>query len=119
LGHSFAHAIESSTQYQLFTHGEAVSLGLQAALSLSKKLGMLDSWVLERTTALLEYFALPLCATLPEEEFLLEAMRYDKKVQGGKLRLVLLKALGEPLLYELEDQGLLFDIWRELKTPRP
>jgi len=78
LGHTFAHALEAAAGYEELTHGRAVALGLLAALRLSGR----DSSVVEQVLR-------PRPARVDRERAW-EAMKRDKKVRGGELRLVLL-----------------------------
>jgi shikimate kinase/3-dehydroquinate synthase len=92
LGHTVGHAIESATGYGRYRHGEAVGLGLLAALRLSGQ-GQLCAAVAE---LLLEH-GLParLSASDATVEDLLEALRRDKKRVGASVPFVLLDAPGE------------------------
>lgn len=97
-GHTFAHAIESTTGYSAFHHGEAVSLGMLAAARLAVSLGRAGGGceveVSQRLEALLAKIGLPTRAELPDTDTLMDAMLADKKVSGGKLRLVLPLRIG-------------------------
>ena len=94
-GHTFAHAIESTTNYERFLHGEAVSLGMVAATELAAQRGLCDRHIQQRLTALLDQLGLPTRVdNLPANAALLDAMRLDKKVAGGRIRLVLPTRLG-------------------------
>jgi shikimate kinase / 3-dehydroquinate synthase len=83
LGHTFAHGLEAASDHAV-THGEAVALGLLAALRLSG----LDPSPVEETLA-----PQPVRVD-PERAW--AAMRRDKKAAGGRIRLVLLDAPGRP-----------------------
>jgi 3-dehydroquinate synthase len=85
--------------YGEWLHGEAVATGMVLAAELSAQLGWLDSAVVERIRSLLRKARLPVVApkALSSDRFL-ELMAVDKKVQDGKLRLVLMKGLGESLI---------------------
>ncbi len=92
-GHTFGHAIERVAGYGQFTHGEAVALGMRAALHLSHRLH--PEAPLERAHRLVQQ--LPVrnrLADLPVPA-LMEAMRFDKKVEAGTQRFVVLRRLGE------------------------
>ncbi|MBA3563501.1 MAG: 3-dehydroquinate synthase [Gammaproteobacteria bacterium] len=112
-GHSFAHAIEKVAGYGNWRHGEAVSAGMCMAAELSRRMGLLDAAGGERIAALLQAAGLPIAASGLDPAQLKAAMGLDKKQLGGRLRLVLIEALGaarvtsdfpEPLLDEvLED----------------
>jgi shikimate kinase / 3-dehydroquinate synthase len=84
LGHTFAHALEAASDYRV-SHGEAVALGLTAALRLSG-LGMSE--------------VLDVQPVEVERERAWEALQRDKKMREGKIRLVLLEELGKPVVRE-------------------
>ncbi len=96
LGHTFGHAIETAQGYGKWLHGEAVAAGMVLALRLSALLGKIDSAEVETLQELLRRVDLPVHppADMDTGEFL-ELMRRDKKVIDGRLRLVLLSAIGE------------------------
>ncbi len=95
-GHTFAHAIEATTRYGLHHHGEAVSLGMVAATRLAVEIGRCEASLVDRLVNLLERIGLPTkAAGLPPTNLLVESMRLDKKVSGGRIRLVLPSKLGE------------------------
>ncbi|HXH03320.1 MAG TPA: 3-dehydroquinate synthase [Candidatus Competibacteraceae bacterium] len=99
LGHTFGHAIETGLGYGAWLHGEAVAAGMVMAADLSARLGWLRPEEVARVTRLLARAGLPVQgpAGLDEERFL-ALMAVDKKVQDGKLRLILLRALGEGVI---------------------
>jgi 3-dehydroquinate synthetase len=85
LGHTFAHALESAAGYEGLGHGEAVALGLLAALRLSGLETSAVEEVLEPRPARVD------------REAAWAALARDKKARNGKPRLVLLEALGAPV----------------------
>ena len=99
LGHTFGHAIETGMGYGVWLHGEAVAAGTVMAAELSRRLGWISEQDVTRTTRLLQQAKLPTQGPrdLSTEKFI-ELMAVDKKVQDGKLRLVLLKQLGEAVI---------------------
>ena len=108
LGHSFGHAIEAGTGYGTWLHGEAVGAGLVMAAQLSARLGWIDAAAVARIRALVAACGLPVQPpTSLSGERWLELMAIDKKVQAGRLRLVLLKGIGEAVLTADVDPGLL------------
>jgi 3-dehydroquinate synthase len=92
----------------VWLHGEAVAAGICMAADLSVRLGWLMPGQAARITALLRRARLPVQAPaeLTSDDFL-ELMAVDKKARGGRLRLVLLKALGEGVLVDNVDVSLL------------
>lgn len=95
LGHTFGHAIEAGMGYGVWLHGEAVAAGTMLAAELSRRLGYLTDADVGRIAALFERARLPIKAPALGVETYLAYMGVDKKVEGGRLRLVLLKRLGE------------------------
>jgi shikimate kinase/3-dehydroquinate synthase len=91
LGHTFAHALEAVPELDL-NHGEAVGLGLLAAAACAERLGIAPRGVRRDLEALLgsEGIGLPIRAQgLPDSARMMGLMLDDKKVAGGRLRLIL------------------------------
>ncbi len=105
LGHTFGHAIETAQGYGVWLHGEAVAAGMLAALELSSLMGDIPHQEVERLRQLLNNANLPtvLPANMTGEQFL-QLMALDKKVLDGRLRLVLVKAIGEAVVTEAASQ---------------
>jgi 3-dehydroquinate synthase len=104
LGHTFGHAIETGTGYGTWLHGEAVGAGMCMAADLSARLGWLAPAELGRTRALIERAGLPTVPPLDlSAERFLGLMAVDKKVLDGRLRLVLLRGIGEALVTDQFD----------------
>ena len=99
LGHSFGHAIETGMGYGNWLHGEAIAVGMVMASDLSRRLKWLSTADVARVEKLICRARLPVRApgTLSAARFL-ELMAVDKKVLDGRLRLVLLKRLGEAVV---------------------
>lgn len=94
-GHTFGHAIETTTGYGRIEHGEAVALGMLAATRTALEMGLCDEKLLDRLTALIEAAGLPVRAELARDEELDAAMRLDKKVAGARIRFVLPERMGQ------------------------
>ncbi|MFN2330496.1 MAG: 3-dehydroquinate synthase [Halomonas sp.] len=99
LGHTFGHAIEAHQGYGKWLHGEAVGAGMLMAAELSARLGWLDESGVSRVRNILAAAGLPLSAPadMSVEDFLVR-MRLDKKNIDSRLRLILLRALGDACL---------------------
>jgi 3-dehydroquinate synthase len=95
-GHTIGHAIESSAGYGELFHGEAISLGLRAALFLSERHAGLDPAASRQIQDLLHLYQLPLVLSpaLPDS-VLFEKMARDKKFEHGAIRFVLVPQPGE------------------------
>jgi 3-dehydroquinate synthase len=95
LGHTFGHAIETAAGYGEWLHGEAVAVGMVLAAEMSQHLGWLGVHEVDQIRELLMRANLPVDPP-PEmtmEDFL-QYMKRDKKVSDGRIRLVLLEAIG-------------------------
>lgn len=98
LGHTFGHAIERASNYEV-RHGEAVAMGMVAAARMAVALGYAAEELPERITAVLDKAALPL--RIPAEleaETLYTAMGSDKKKAGGRLRFILPRDIGDVII---------------------
>ena len=99
LGHTFGHAIETHMGYGVWLHGEAVSAGTVMALEMSMRLGWITQAERDRGIRLLRDAGLPV---VPPQEMtpahFMEHMAVDKKVLDGRLRLVLLRQMGEAVV---------------------
>ena len=97
-GHTFGHAIESLTDYGVYTHGEAVSIGMVMAASMAERMGMLSQADKKDITNLLESVNLPTEKPDLNSNDFLESMKRDKKVQDGEIRLILLESIGRAII---------------------
>jgi 3-dehydroquinate synthase len=97
-GHTFGHAIETALGYGEWLHGEAVAAGMVLAARLSRRLGLIGDPEVKRITELLARAGLPTAAPGLGVERYLDLMGHDKKVQGGRMRFILVKRLGEAFI---------------------
>jgi len=94
-GHTVGHAIERAGEYHEFLHGEALSLGIVAACAISIRRARLAPDQRDAIVDLLRRFELP--TTLPKNfprEKVFEALKFDKKFEGGKVRFVVTPRIG-------------------------
>lgn len=101
LGHTFGHAIETFAGYGNWLHGEAVGTGMMMAADLSVREGLISADDRARAVALIRRARLPEWAPsgMTSEDFM-NLMSVDKKNVDGRLRLVLLKAIGDAFITE-------------------
>ncbi|WP_018412198.1 3-dehydroquinate synthase [Methyloversatilis thermotolerans] len=99
LGHTFGHAIETGLGYGEWLHGEAVASGTLMAVELSRRLGWLNDDDVARIRDIHASAGLLFAGPRLGVERYLELMSHDKKVDAGKLRLVLLKRIGEAVIH--------------------
>lgn len=95
-GHTLGHAVEAMTEYRMFLHGEAVSIGMVFAAKLSSARQGFPVSDAKRVEALLERFGLPI--TIPEEldrGDLARAVETDKKRQADRVKFVCVEEIGK------------------------
>jgi 3-dehydroquinate synthase len=98
-GHTVGHAIERAGNYRKFLHGEALSLGIVAACAISTKRAGLPADQCDAVVDLLQRFELP--TSLPKNfprEKIFNALKFDKKFEGGKIRFVVTPRIGAAYL---------------------
>lgn len=114
-GHTIGHALETVAGYR-FRHGECVALGMVAACRLSERFG-LDPAVTARVESLLDRLGLP--ARLPSEvdvEQVMASLQRDKKAVSGRVRFVLLEAIGKPVLSDTVDLPAVHHVIQQLRA---
>ena len=99
LGHTFGHAIETGMGYGNWLHGEAIAVGMLMAADLSQRMGWMEESDVARIKALFVAAGLPVLAPegMTSEQFM-ALMSVDKKVQEGRIRLVLLRGIGKAII---------------------
>lgn len=105
LGHTFGHAIESVLGYGEWLHGEAVAAGMVMA-AVASGLGATETG---RIRGILETAGLPSAPPVVGAGKIREAMKLDKKVKDGRLRLVLLHGIGDAFVTDSFSAGRLAD----------
>lgn len=105
LGHTFGHAIENAMGYGVWLHGEAVAAGTMMAADLSQRAGWLTATEIARMQNIFKAANLPITAPNLGVERYLDLMGLDKKVENGKIRLILQQSIGKSLItsdYDVE-----------------
>jgi len=105
-GHTFGHAIEAGTGFGTWLHGEAVAAGMVLAARLSQRMGHMEAADVARTVELLARAGLPVEAPDLGLERYLDLMGHDKKVEGGRLKFVLLDGVGSAFVGEAPQAAL-------------
>lgn len=95
LGHTIGHALEANGGYTALTHGEAVSLGLVAALRLGERLGETPRALTERTVRLAARLGLPHRLEADALARATALLGYDKKRAGSQIRFVFAHSVGD------------------------
>jgi 3-dehydroquinate synthase len=112
-GHTFAHALESVTRYQMYLHGEAVGWGMIAAARLAVEKGMFSPGEESRVAKMIARVGpLPTWPSIPPGK-LIAAMQADKKTRNGRLRFVLPERIGTVRCGIEADEEMLLRVLRE------
>ncbi|MGI6145478.1 MAG: 3-dehydroquinate synthase [Clostridia bacterium] len=95
LGHTFGHALEKATNFQKYRHGEAVAVGLVAALKLAEALQMINSVVVAEVLCLMQKWGLPFSFSSALVDDVLRFLPADKKVENQEVHFILPMGIGE------------------------
>jgi 3-dehydroquinate synthase len=112
-GHTLGHALERLAGYQGLRHGEAVALGMVFAARVAEAAGLAAPGLARAHVGLLRALGLPVGGVRLDPDAVLAAMATDKKHHQG-LRLVLLRAVGRPMVVPAPDRGVLVAAIRSL-----
>lgn len=93
-GHTVGHALEAHGGYGRLTHGEAVGLGMLAALRIGIARGITKAALLPRVQALLGRLGLPNDLDREPVAEALPLIMSDKKKEGAKIAFILLEEVG-------------------------
>lgn len=115
-GHTFGHAIEVTSGYGTYKHGEAVALGCIAACHLSEDQGLCPEGLANRVINLTKKSGLPVKGELATDHKLMEAMARDKKVQSGTIRLILPTGQGAADIFNDIDHTAILSAWQKIRT---
>jgi shikimate kinase/3-dehydroquinate synthase len=101
LGHTVGHAIEAEGGYGRLLHGEAISLGLVAALRIGERLGATAPDLTERCIRILARVGLPVDLSSQPLGRAVNLIGHDKKRAGANLRFIVAKDVGKVDLVDL------------------
>jgi len=100
-GHTIGHGIEKYYGYSRYTHGEAVGLGMVWITEKSEELGLTKPGTAKEISRLLDAFSLPSKIDKTIRNSIIDTISHDKKAAGNRMRLVLLKEIGEGFIKEI------------------
>ncbi|MDD5288301.1 MAG: 3-dehydroquinate synthase [Dehalococcoidales bacterium] len=117
-GHTVGHAVESVSDFRI-AHGQAVAIGMVAAAKIALELGLMELKNVSRLQAFLERAGLmtklPQLEPQLEVKQIMQAMRYDKKVQSGKIRFILPRSIGQVFITGDVNPGIVEKVLWEMK----
>lgn len=105
-GHTFGHAVEQYYNYEKYTHGEAIAMGMAEITKRSETLGLTEKGSAEAIVDVLKKYGLPYQIPVTDKKELVAAMRLDKKFNGDSISLVLLHKLGVAFTKEIKGEDL-------------
>lgn len=115
-GHTFGHALEHLGHYQDILHGEAVAIGMCFEAEVSARVNGLTTEKISRIRHLLQSMNCPVDMKIQHNlSDLLQSMHRDKKKLRNKLRMILLKDIGQAYIYDNVDENILKDVIRALR----
>ena len=104
LGHTFAHALESVGNLTQYSHGEAVAYGVVKALLVSEHLALCSNQFATTYKDLFDEYEFDVSYSVQDISLFLASLNNDKKRREGKIRFILMKGQGEPLLLPLDKE---------------
>ncbi len=107
-GHTFGHALETVTNYEIWLHGEAVAIGMEVAASIAVATGRLTREEAARQTQLLQALNLPVRCPGSDIAALIHMMQHDKKVSAGRMRWILPTRIGHAEIYDDIDSAIVY-----------
>jgi 3-dehydroquinate synthase len=101
-GHTIGHAIEQFYDYKMYTHGEAVAMGMHAIAKIGEKLGKTRNGTSNIIKDILIKYNLPWNLPEIETEVIIETISHDKKNIGGSMNFILIESIGNSFIEEIE-----------------
>ena len=98
-GHTFGHVIESNFNYEVYTHGEAVGLGMLYIASLGERLGLTKLGTSDKIKTLMLKYNLPIDYPKMDIEAVKEIIAHDKKSLGEKINTIFIREIGDSFIY--------------------
>jgi len=105
-GHTLGHAVEQYFNYERYTHGEAVAMGMAEITRKSEAAGITEAGTGAAIEKALKKYRLPYRIPVEDKGLLFGAMRLDKKTSGGSIGIVLLNRLGDAFIRKMSHEEL-------------
>lgn len=99
-GHTLGHAYEKLGNFETFSHGEAVAIGMNEITKISEKLGLTKKGTAERLAEVLKKNSLPANSNFAKKD-VLKAVLHDKKISGLFIDLAILKSIGSSFIHRV------------------
>ncbi|MFZ7121825.1 MAG: 3-dehydroquinate synthase [Eubacteriaceae bacterium] len=105
-GHTLGHVIEAYYNYEKYSHGESVAIGMYCFSVVGEKMGVTKIGTSEKLKKVLIKFNLPVNYPDLDKELAFEIINRDKKFDGNKINLVFLKEIGKSLIISVDKHQL-------------
>jgi 3-dehydroquinate synthase len=103
-GHTIGHAIEKYFNYEKYSHGEAVSVGMYWITKKSEELCLTEKGTSDKIKEILENYGIEYIIPHVDREEIIKSILVDKKNISGKLNLILLKNIGNAFIYIIPEE---------------
>jgi len=114
-GHTIGHSIEKVTNYSVYTHGEAIAIGMKGIFLIARRMNKIDDTYLNFALNLLASFGLSFKINSDiNSDDIFKSLYYDKKVKNGKLRFVVPTAYASVEVLDNVDDDIIADTIKEL-----
>ncbi|MBY6929366.1 3-dehydroquinate synthase [Clostridium botulinum] len=97
-GHTLGHAIEAYYNFNKYTHGEAVGIGMYKIIKISEEKGIMPKGCAGEIKDILIQYSLPYDIEIENSDEILETISLDKKNINSVLKIVLLESIGQSFL---------------------
>lgn len=105
-GHTIGHGIEKYFNYETYTHGEAVAMGMYAITKASEELGLTKKGTATHIKEILLHYNLPYELPAMNKEAIINTMKLDKKSMGKSINLILLKSIGDSFIQKTDSKDI-------------
>jgi 3-dehydroquinate synthase len=105
-GHTIAHGIEKYFNYEAYTHGEAVAMGMYAITKVSEELGITEKGTSALIKEILNKYQLPSQLPAMDKDKILNTIKLDKKSTSKNINLILLKSIGNVFIEKIENKDM-------------
>lgn len=103
-GHTIGHAIEKYFNFEKYTHGEAVALGMYAITKKSEEMKLTKEGTSNLIKDILTKYNLKYDIHLEDKESILNAISLDKKNKGEFMNIVLLNEIGKSFIHKIKKE---------------
>lgn len=101
-GHTIGHAIEKYYNYNKYTHGQAVAIGMYYITESSERLGKTKKNTSQKVKEVIQMYKLPYKIEKINKDKIIDTIKLDKKTRGNKINIILLKEIGESLIETID-----------------